>query len=481
MGKEIGVTVKKNEDFSEWYTQVVLKSELVDYASAKGFIVLRPYGYAIWEKIKEYIDHKIKKTGHQNAYFPALIPENLLKKEGEHFEGFIPEVYWVTHAGNRKIGERLALRPTSETIAYDSYAKWIRSWRDLPLLLNFWNTVMRAEIKSTKPFIRTSEFLWQEGHTAHATEEEAKKEVTDILEMYKKLIEQELAIPVLTGVKSENEKFVGAVYTTTMEAIMPDGLALQMGTSHNLGQNFSRPFEISFIGKDKQEHFVWQTSWGVSWRLIGAVIMVHGDDKGLVLPPRIAPIQVVMIPIHYKEKDVESVRGKVDDLASKLRDNNTEVYVDDRDQYTPGWKFHDWELKGVPLRVEIGPRDVKNKEVTVVRRDTGERSSVKDAEAVETISSLLESIQSNLFAKAQRLLEEYTATVSDYEEFKRIVKVKGGFVRANWCMESECEDKIKEETGADIRIISFKDEKVFGQCIHCGKEAKKVAYFAKAY
>ncbi|MEE9585935.1 MAG: proline--tRNA ligase [Nitrososphaerales archaeon] len=481
MGKEIGVTVKKNEDFSEWYTQVVLKSELVDYASAKGFTVLRPHGYAIWEKIKEYIDHKIKQTGHQNAYFPALIPENLLKKEGEHFEGFIPEVFWVTHAGNRKIGERLALRPTSETIAYDSYAKWIRSWRDLPLLLNFWNTVMRAEIKSTKPFIRTSEFLWQEGHTAHATEEEAKKEVTDILEMYKKLIEQELAIPVLTGVKSENEKFVGAVYTTTMEAVMPDGLALQMGTSHNLGQNFSRPFEISFIGKDKQKHFVWQTSWGVSWRLIGAVIMVHGDDKGLVLPPRIAPIQVVMIPIHYKEKDVESVRGKVDDLASKFRDNNTEVYVDDRDQYTPGWKFHDWELKGVPLRVEIGPRDVKNKEVTVVRRDTGERSSVKDAEAVETILSLLESIQSNLFAKAQRLLEEYTATVRDYEEFKRRVKVKGGFVRANWCVESECEDKIKEETGADIRVIPFKDEEVFGQCIHCGKEAKKVAYFAKAY
>ncbi|MFQ6135368.1 MAG: proline--tRNA ligase [Nitrososphaerales archaeon] len=481
MGKEIGITVKKDGDFSEWYTQVVLKSELVDYASAKGFTVLRPYGYAIWEKIKEYIDRKIKETGHQNAYFPALIPESLLKKEGEHFEGFVPEVFWVTHAGDRQVGERLALRPTSETIAYDSYARWIRSWRDLPLLLNFWNTVMRAEIKSTKPFIRTSEFLWQEGHTAHATEKEAEKEVTDILQMYKKLIEEELAIPVLTGLKSEKEKFVGAVYTTTLEAVMPDGLALQMGTSHNLGQNFSRPFEIRFIGKDKQEHLVWQTSWGVSWRLIGAVIMVHGDDRGLVLPPKIAPIQAVIIPIHYNDKDVESVKRKVEDLASRLRADHIDVHVDGRDQYTPGWKFHDWELKGVPLRIEIGPRDVKKGEITVVRRDTGERSSVKDAESVERVSSLLEEIQSNLFAKANRLLEEYTATVRDYDEFKRRLKEKGGFVRAGWCLESECEDEIKEETGADVRVIPFRDEEVFGRCVHCGKEAKKVVYFAKAY
>jgi len=481
MSKEIGITVKKDQDFSEWYSQVVLKSELIDYASAKGFIILRPYGYVIWDAIKEYVDKKIKETGHQNAYFPALIPEGLLKKEGDHFEGFVPEVFWVTQAGNRKVGEPLALRPTSETIAYDSYSKWIRSWRDLPLLLNFWNTVMRAEIKSTKPFIRNSEFLWQEGHTAHATEDEAKKEVRDILEMYKKLIEEELAIPVLTGTKTDNEKFVGAVYTTTLESIMPDGLALQMGTSHNLGQNFSRPFEINFLGNDKQEHFVWQTSWGVSWRLIGAIIMMHGDDKGLVLPPRIASIQVVIIPIHYKEQDMILVREKVEEFAVKLKQSNIRVYVDDREHYTPGWKFHDWEMKGVPLRIEIGPRDIKKEEVTLARRDKEEKISIKEKNAVEKISVLLEEIQNNLFDKAKRLQNELITKVENFMEFKRTIKVKGGFIRANWCLESKCENEIKEETGADIRVIPFRDEEVFGPCVHCMKQGKKVVYFARSY
>lgn len=481
MKKEIGITVKKEHDFSEWYSQVVLKSELVDYASAKGFIILRPYGYAIWEKIREYIDKKIKKTGHQNAYFPALIPEGLLKKESEHFEGFVPEVFWVTHAGNRKVGERLALRPTSETIAYDSYSKWIRSWRDLPLLLNFWNTVMRAEIKSTKPFIRNSEFLWQEGHTAHSTEDEAKKEVSDILEMYKKLIEEELAIPVLTGMKSENEKFVGAEYTTTLEAIMPDGLALQMGTSHNLGQNFSKPFEIRFIGNDKQEHFVWQTSWGVSWRLIGALIMIHGDDKGLVLPPKIASIKVVIISIYYNDNDAIPVKEKSEKLANKLRENNIEVFEDKREHYTPGWKFHNWEMKGVPIRMEIGPRDISKEEVTLVRRDTSEKISVKENEIIEKISSLLEEIQNNLFEKAKKLQEKFNTRVENFEDFKNSVKEKGGFIRACWCLENKCENEIKEETGADIRIIPFKDEEVFGPCVHCGKQGKKVVYFARSY
>ncbi len=482
MSKEIGVTVKKGENFDEWYTQVVLKSELVDYATVKGFVVLRPYGYAIWEKIKEYIDRRIKETGHQNAYFPVLIPESLLRKEGEHFEGFVPEVFWVTHAGDRKVGERLALRPTSETIAYDSYAKWIRSWRDLPLLLNFWNSVMRAEIKSTKPFIRTSEFLWQEGHTVHATREEAEKEVRDVLEMYRRLIEEHLAVPVLTGFKSEKEKFVGAEYTTTLESIMPDGMALQMGTSHNLGQNFSKPFEIRFIDKSREERFAWQTSWGVSWRLIGALVMVHGDDRGLVLPPRIAPIQVVVIPIHYKEKDAEAVKQMVEDFAAKLRAVGVGVYVDYREQYTPGWKFHDWELKGVPLRVEIGPRDLAKEEVTFVRRDTGERSSEKYVEAVQRASALLEDIQRNLYVKAKRLLEEYTTTVKDYAEFSRVLKEKKGFVRASWCQGRSCEEKIKEETGADIRTIPF-EEKVGSaeRCVYCGEEAKKTVYFAKAY
>jgi|TARA_B100001964_G_scaffold120585_1_gene133935 prolyl-tRNA synthetase len=481
MSKEIGITVKKDQDFSDWYSQVVLKSELIDYASAKGFIILRPYGYAIWDKIKEYVDQKIKETGHQNAYFPALIPEGLLKKEGEHFEGFIPEVFWVTQAGNRKIGERLALRPTSETIAYDSYSKWIRSWRDLPLLLNFWNTVMRAEIKSTKPFIRNSEFLWQEGHTAHITEEEAKKEVRDILEMYKKLIEEELAIPVLTGTKTEKEKFVGAVFTTTLEAMMPDGLALQMGTSHNLGQNFSRPFEISFLGNDKQEHYVWQTSWGVSWRLIGAIIMIHGDDKGLVLPPRISSIQVVIIPIHYKDQDIIPVREKVEKLANKLKQNKIKVYVDVREHYTPGWKFHEWEMKGIPLRIEIGPRDISKEEVTLVRRDKKEKISIREDNVVEKVSVLLEEIQNNLFEKAKRLQNDLMTRVENFEEFKKTIKKKGGFVRACWCLESKCENAVKEETGADIRVMPFVDEEVFGSCVHCGKQGKKVVYFARSY
>lgn len=481
MNKEIGITVKKEPEFSEWYSQVVLKSELVDYASAKGFIILRPYGYAIWEKIREYIDKKIKETGHQNAYFPALIPEGLLKKEGEHFEGFVPEVFWVTQAGNRKVGERLALRPTSEAIAYDSYSKWIRSWRDLPLLLNFWNTVMRAEIKSTKPFIRNSEFLWQEGHTAHSTEEEARKEVNDILEMYKKLIEDELAIPVMTGMKSENEKFVGAAYTTSLEAIMPDGLALQMGTSHNLGQNFSKPFEIRFIGNDKQEHFVWQTSWGVSWRLIGALIMIHGDDKGLVLPPKIASIKVVIIPIYYNDNDAIPVREKVEKIAKKLRDNNIEVFEDKREHYTPGWKFHNWEMKGVPVRMEIGPRDISNEAVTLVRRDTNEKISVKENKVLEKVSSLLDEIQNNLFEKAKKLQKQFNTKVNNFEEFKNIVKEKGGFIRACWCLDSKCENEIKDKTGADIRIIPFKDEKVFGSCVYCGKKGKKVVYFARSY
>ena len=480
MSKEIGITIKKNNNISDWYTQVVIKSELADYARAKGFIVLRPYGYAIWEKIKEYIDNRIKETGHQNAYFPTLIPESLMQKEGEHFEGFIPEVYWVTIAGKRQIGERLALRPTSETIAYDSYSKWVRSWRDLPLLLNFWNSVMRAEIKSTKPFIRTSEFLWQEGHTVHSTSEEAEKEVLSILQIYQELIEDTLAIPVLTGLKSDKEKFVGAVYTTTLEGIMPDGLALQMGTSHNLGQNFSKPFSIRFMDKDKQERFAWQTSWGVSWRLIGALVMVHGDDRGLVLPPKIAPIQVVVIPICYKEKDSESIRSKVEDFTKKLKEKGLRIYVDNREQYTPGWKFHDWELKGVPLRVEIGPRDLEKDEVTFVRRDNFERFTEKYEDAINKTVLVLEDIQDNLLIKSKNLLKENTFSTNSYEEFKERLSAKGGFIKAGWCLEKDCEDKVKEETGADIRVIPI-DENAMKTCIYCMREAKNTVYFAKSY
>src|SRR5438309_6660213 len=335
-GKDLGITVKKDQDLSEWYTQVVTKAQLADYSSAKGFMVLMPYGYSIWEKIKNDFDKKIKAIGHKNAYFPLLIPERLLKTETEHFAGFTPEVFWVTHSGDSELAEKLAVRPTSETIIYESYSKWVKSWRDLPILINVWNSVVRAEITSTRPFLRTTEFLWQEGHTVHETENEAEEEVMTILNIYTKLVEEELAIPILVGKKTEREKFKGAVYTTTMEAMMPDGKALQMGTSHHLGQKFSIPFEIKYLGKDEKEHFAWTTSWGISWRLIGAMIMAHGDDKGLVLPPRVAPTQVVFVPIHYKESDKTGILQTAHHIDESLGKHSIRTTVDDRDQYTPG-------------------------------------------------------------------------------------------------------------------------------------------------
>ncbi len=480
MSKEIGLTVKKSEDFSEWYTQVVLKAELADYAPVKGFMVLRPYGYAIWERIREYFDYRITKLGHKNAYFPALIPESLLRKEAEHFKGFVPEVFWVTQAGNDTIGERLAIRPTSETIVYASYSKWVRSWRDLPLLLNTWNSVMRAEIKGTKPFLRTSEFLWQEGHTVHATKEEADQEVMTILTIYEDLVTKELAIPALKGTKTEREKFVGALYTTTLETLMPDGKALQMGTSHNLGQNFSKPFEITYLGKDGQSHFAWQTSWGVSWRLIGAVIMMHGDDKGLVLPPRLAPIQVVIVPIYYSEADKKKVFEKANRINRLLNRKKIRVHFDDREGYTPGWKFNEWELKGVPLRLEIGPKDVASQTVTLARRDIIKKAVVTDSKISKEIADLLEEIQKNMLRKAEEYLEKHILTANDYSAFKKEIEA-GGFLRANWCGDTSCEASIKEETGADIRLLPLSEEKVFANCIYCGKEGKKVVYFARAY
>ena len=481
MSKEIGITVKKSEDFSEWYNQVVLKAELADYASAKGFMVLRPYGYQIWEIIQSVLDREFKKLGHKNAYFPTLIPESILKQEAEHFKGFVPEVFWVTEAGDNKLNERLAARPTSETIAYSSYSKWIRSWRDLPLLLNFWNSVLRAEIKSTKPFIRTSEFLWQEGHTAHATKEEADKETLTILNLYKWFIEEYLAIPVIAGCKTEREKFVGALYTTTLEAIMPDGKALQMGTSHNLGQNFSKVFEIKYLGQDKQEHYVWQTSWGVSWRLIGAVIMVHGDDKGLILPPRITPIQIIVIPIFYKDKPNEKLASKAKNLTALFAENGVRAYCDDREEYTPGWKFNDWELRGVPLRLEIGPRDLKNHTVTFALRDTGEKMVVDEGAAVEKAKALLDALQARLKNRAEAIFRELCSRAESYDEFKQILDSRGGFIKAGWCGDQNCEVIIKEETGADIRVVPFEGDTSIKRCICCGREAKITAYFARAY
>ncbi len=481
MSKEgVGITVSKKDDFSEWYTQVVLKAELADYAPVKGLIVLRPDGYAIWESIRESLDAKLKKTGHKNGFLPVLIPESLLGKEKDHFAGFNPEVFWVTHSGETEVGDRLALRPTSETLAYSLYSKWIHSWRDLPLKINFWNTALRAEIKATKPFLRTSEFLWQEGHTVHATKEEAEEEVLEILEIYKKIVEEELAIPVLTGKKSDKEKFVGAVYTTTMESIMPDGKALQMGTSHFLGQNFSKPFDVKYLDKNNAEKYAWQTSWGVSWRLIGAIIMVHGDDKGLVLPPKIAPIQVVIVPIYYSDKDSERVLQKASEVEKILQNKGIRVHTDRRDELTPGFKYNEWELRGVPLRIEIGPKDLDKQKVTVARRHIKLKSDLALDKIESEIVGILRQVQDEMFAAAKKTLEERTTKAKKYSDLKSALE-KGCFIDAPWCGKKSCEEKIKEETMADIRVIPFGSENSDGACIYCGEKSAANVIFGRAY
>ena len=480
MSKEdIGITVSKNDDFSEWYTQIVLKSKLVDYAPVKGLIVLRPDGYSIWESLRNTFDKKFSKNGIRNGFLPVLIPESLLGKEQKHFAGFNPEVFWVTHSGNNEIGDRLALRPTSETLAYTLYSKWIQSWRDLPLKINFWNTALRAEIKATKPFLRTSEFLWQEGHTVHITKEEAEEEVLKILDIYKKTVEEELAIPVTTGKKSEKEKFVGAVYTTTMESIMPDGKALQMGTSHFLGQNFSKPFEVKFADKDNVEHFAWQTSWGVSWRLIGAMVMTHGDDKGLVLPPKVAPIQVVIVPIYRNEEGEKKVMEKVGEIVEILEEKELRIHIDNRSGISPGYKFNDWELKGVPIRIEIGPKDIEKESCIVAKRVDGEKTSLKLNE-IDQITNILEFIQQTMLDNAIEKSKQNTMTIADYQEFKSQIE-KGGFLHSPWCGKLECEEKIKEETGADIRVIPFGSQKTDSKCIYCGQQSEWVPVFARGY
>jgi len=474
-----GITVSKKEDFSEWYTQVVLKAKLADYAPVKGLIVLRPDGYSIWESLRNTFDKKFANNGIRNGFLPILIPESLLGKEKKHFAGFNPEVFWVTHSGDNEIGDRLALRPTSETLAYTMYSKWIQSWRDLPLKINFWNTALRAEIKGTKPFLRTSEFLWQEGHTVHSTQEEAEKEVMKILEIYKKTVEEELAIPVITGKKSEKEKFVGAVYTTTMESIMPDGKALQMGTSHFLGQNFSKPFEVKFADKDNVEHFAWQTSWGVSWRLIGAMIMIHGDDQGLVLPPKIAPMQVVIVPIYKNDEGKDKVLPKVEEIRKILESKEIRVHVDDRSELSPGYKFNDWELKGVPIRIEIGPKDIEKQSVVIAKRYNREKSSLGFTE-IEKIPTILDEIQNDMLKTAREQTKTNTIDISDYTEFKSKIE-KGGFFSAPWCGKLECEEKIKEETGADIRVIPFGSENTDTKCMYCQEQSTVIPIFARGY
>jgi prolyl-tRNA synthetase len=480
LGKEsVGISVSKKDDFSEWYTQVVLKAKLADYAPVKGLIVLRPDGYSIWESLKSTFDRKFSQNGIRNGFLPVLIPESLLGKEQKHFAGFNPEVFWVTHSGENEVGDRLALRPTSETLAYTLYSKWIKSWRDLPLKINFWNTALRAEIKATKPFLRTSEFLWQEGHTVHTTEEEAKAEVLKILEIYKNTVEEELAIPVITGKKSEKEKFVGAVYTTTMESIMPDGKALQMGTSHFLGQNFSKPFEVKFADKDNIEHFAWQTSWGVSWRLIGAMIMVHGDDQGLVLPPKVAPTQVVIVPIYNTEEDKKRILEKANEIKQNLDSKQIRTHIDERTEMSPGYKFNDWEMKGVPLRIEIGPKDMDKQKIIVAKRYNKEKTDLSFNE-IDKIESILDEIQSKMLENAREQSKLNTIDISDYNEFKEKI-AKGGFFNAPWCGNQECEEKIKEETGADIRVIPFDSEDENRNCVYCNEKSTSIPIFARGY
>lgn len=469
----------KEKNFSQWYVDVVRKAELADYTTIKGCMVIRPYGYGLWENMQAGLDRRIKETGHKNAYFPLFIPESLLKKEAEHVEGFAPEVAWVTHGGSQKLEERLAVRPTSEAIICSLYSKWIKSWRDLPILINQWANIVRWE-KVTRLFLRTTEFLWQEGHTAHKTEQEAEEETLKILnQVYRDYIEKDLAIPVIVGRKTEKEKFAGALHTYTLEALMADGKVLQVGTSHNLGQNFAKAFNIKFLDEDQKEKYVWQTSWGTTTRLVGALVMVHGDERGLKLPPKVAPVQVIIVPIMF-DKTKKEVLEKAESIRTVLK-KDFRVETDSRDGYTPGWKFNEWEMRGVPLRLEIGPRDMAQKQVMLARRDTGKKTAVKEENLVETVKELLDNIQENLFTRAKKFLEENIRETSNYNEFKKIIEKQRGLIKTYWCGSKDCEDKIKEETKASIRCIPFEQEKVSGKCIYCGKESSTLVYFARAY
>ena len=468
----------KSEDFSRWYTEIIRRAELADYAPMKGMMVIRPYGYAIWENIQRLLDNRIKETGHTNAYFPLFIPETLLQKETEHLEGFSPEVAWVTHGGDEELEERLAVRPTSEAIIGSMYSKWIKSWRDLPVLINQWANIVRWE-KVTRPFLRTTEFLWQEGHTAHETSAEAEKETLMILDLYKEFVETELAIPVVSGKKTARERFAGALETYAIEALMSDGKALQMGTSHNLGQHFSKVFNIRFEDRDQKLQYVWQTSWGVSTRLVGSVIMSHGDDSGLKIPPRIAPVQIVIIPISLGNWKQE-VLPKAQEIEQELKKEGWRIKLDAREEFTPGWKFSEYELRGIPLRIEIGPRDIKNNQAIVVRRDTMAKESVSLDSLKAKIPQILTDIQDSMLAKARKFQAENTHEVDNYQDFKSVLESKRGFLKTCWCGNQDCEDKIKEETMATIRVVPL-EQKEKGKCVLCQADAGQWVLFARAY
>jgi prolyl-tRNA synthetase len=468
----------RSQDFSQWYLDVVRRAELADYSPVKGCMVIRPYGYAIWEFIQKALDVRIKATGHVNAYFPLFIPESLLNKEAEHVEGFSPQVAYVTHGGGEELEEKLVVRPTSEAIIGVMYAKWIQGWRDLPILINQWANVVRWE-KVTRPFLRTTEFLWQEGHTAHETEAEAEAETRMILDLYVEVCESVLAVPVVKGIKSESEKFAGALRTYSIEALMGDGRALQAGTSHNLGQNFAKAFDITFQARDKSVQHVWGTSWGMTTRLVGAVIMTHGDDSGLILPPLVAPYQVVVVPIG-RDNWRETVLPRALELQKELTDAGIRVTLDDRDE-RPGWKFAEWELRGVPIRLEIGPKDIEKSQVLIARRDTREKLGVPMEGLAGRVKELLIDIQTTLLDRARKFREERTAPASSYDAFKQMMEGRPGFVIAPWCGAADCEAQIKADTQATIRNMPIDGQAPEGRCIRCDRPARAEAWFAKAY
>jgi len=484
----------RSEDYSLWYNELVKKAGLAENSPVRGCMVIKPYGFAIWEKMQQTLDKMFKETGHSNAYFPLFIPKSFFSKEASHVEGFAKECAVVTHYRlkndevnggvmvdpDAKLEEELIVRPTSETVIWDSYKNWIQSYRDLPLLINQWANVVRWEMR-TRLFLRTAEFLWQEGHTAHATRQEAEEETVQMLNVYAEFAENFMALPVTKGIKTENERFAGAVETYCIEAMMQDGKALQAGTSHFLGQNFAKAFDVKFANKEGKEEYVWGTSWGVSTRLMGALIMAHSDDEGLVLPPNLAPIQVVIVPIYRKDEELEKISEVAEKFTKELRARNISVQYDKRDTHKPGWKFAEYELKGVPVRIAIGPKDLEKGTVEIARRDTKEKQFVAQGETVEHIVTLLDDIQKNIYQKAASFKEANTHQADSYEEFKEVIEKKGGFVYAHWDGTSETEEKIKEETKATIRCIPLNSNQEEGTCIYSGKPSKGRVLFAKAY
>ncbi len=476
-GKFVEKITAMEDDFAQWYTDVVSEAELVDYGPVRGTMIMRPYGFSIWESVRDELDRQIKETGHVNVSFPLFIPESLLQKEKDHVDGFAPEVAWVTHGGDTELGERICVRPTSEVLFCEYYSKHINSYRDLPKLYNQWSNVVRWE-KTTRPFLRSLEFFWQEGHTAHATSEEAKEETSRMLDVYADVLENYLAIPVLKGTKTESEKFAGADYTLTVETLMHDGQALQSGTSHMFGDGFAKAFDIKYLDKEGKEQYVFQTSWGMTTRVIGALIMVHGDNRGLVIPPKVAPTQALIVPIAQHK---EGVLDKAYDLRDKL---NNLVRVDiDASDHMPGWKFNQSEMKGYPVRIELGPKDIEKEQVVLVRRDTGEKEFVPLEDLESRLPALLEDIQKNLFDKAFAHRAEKTSVATNMDEFKTALKENPGFIKAMWCGKESCEEQIQEETGATSRLIPFENEQehLSDTCVCCEAEATDMVYWARAY